>query len=220
MSVKRAHERGQTLVESLIALPIVLLALFGIIYVARVGVVNERSQLALRYGGIAGFITGSGAYSAANIYANLNPSSLPQPCPTPATGALSDSAPFPGPTSAPFWQPDGAAPSTPCAPAVFGLGGAQFLASHFFSATTLSITASVDVPSYIQSALGENAQSVGASETFVHPAFPGMILYCSTEVRARVNGAITAQGSSIPPTPIPNGAPQPSPAPNNNGVCQ
>ena len=220
MKRTRMHERGQTLVEMVIALPIVLIALFGIIYVARIGVVNERAELALRYGGIAGFITGSGAYSAANIYENLDPSSVPQPCPTPALGALNDTAPFPGPTSAPFWQPDGAAPSAPCTPVVFGLGGAQFLASHYFSATALSIAASVDVPSYIQDVLGENSQNVGASETFVHPAFPGMILYCSTEVRARVNGAITAQGSDIPPTPIPNGAPQPSPAPNNNGVCQ
>lgn len=212
--------RGQALIEMTIALPIVLLALFGILYVARLGVVDERAQLALRYGGIAGFITGSGAYSAANIYANLDPSSIPQPCPTPAMGAFNNTAPFPGPSSAPFWQPDSASNAAPCAPAVFGLGGAQFLASHFFSATSLNVNASVDVPAYIQAVLGQDAHNVSASETFVHPAFPGMILYCSTEVRARVNGAITAQGSSIPPTPIPNGAPPPSPAPNNNGVCR
>ena len=219
MSVMRGS-RGQALIEMTIALPIVLLALFGIMYVARLGVVDERAQLALRYGGIAGFITGSGAYSAANIYANLNPSSVPQPCPTPAMGAFSNSAPFPGPSSAPFWQPDSTSGSAPCAPAVFGMGGAQFLASHFFSATALSVNANVAVPSYIQAALGESSQNVSVSETFVHPAFPGMIMYCSTEVRNRVNGAITAEGSSIPPTPIPNGAPNPSPAPNNNGVCR
>lgn len=219
MSVTRGS-RGQTLVEMAIALPIVLLALFGIIYVARLGVVDERAQLALRYGGIAGFITGSGAYSAANIYANLDPSAIPQPCPTPAMGAFSDTAPFPGPTSAPFWQPDSSSNAAPCAPAVFGMGGAQFLASHFFSATALTVNANIDVPTYIQGVLGKDTTAVSASETFVHPAFPGMILYCSTEVRARVNGAITAEGSNIPPTPIPNGAPQPSPAPNNNGVCR
>ena len=219
MSLTRGS-RGQALIEITIALPIVLLALFGIIYVARLGVVDERAQLALRYGGIAGFITGSGAYSAANIYANLNPSAIPQPCPTPAMGAFSDTNPFPGPSSAPFWQPDASSNSAPCAPAVYGLGGAQFLASHFFSATSLTVNATVDVPPYLQSVLGKNASAVSASETFVHPAFPGMILYCSTEVRARVNGAITAQGSSIPPTPIPNGASPPPPAPNNNGVCR
>lgn len=218
MSVTRGS-RGQTLIEMTIVLPVVLIALFGIIYVARFGVVDERAQLALRYGGITGFITGSGAYSAANIYANLDPSSVPQPCPTPALGAFSDSSPFPGPTSAPFWQPDATGSTAPCSPAVFGMGGAQFLASHYFSATSLNVSATVNVPSYIQSLLGQTS-SVSASETFVHPAFPGMILYCSKEVRDRVVGAITAQGSSIPPTPIPNGAPNPSPAPNNNGVCR
>lgn len=212
--------RGQALIEMTIALPVVLIALFGILYVARIGVVGERAQLAVRYGGITGFISGSNAYSAANLYANLNPSSLPQPCPTPALGAFSDSAPFPGPSSAPFWQPDATSNASPCAPAVYGLGGAQFLASHFFSATSLSVSASVDVPSFIQTVLGESSQSVGAAEAFVHPAFPGMILYCSTEVRARVNDAVTAQGSDVLPTPIPNGASNPSPAPNNNGVCR
>ncbi|MDE2481741.1 MAG: pilus assembly protein [bacterium] len=215
-----AHaQRGQTLIEMVIALPVILIALFGIIYVARVGVVNERAQLALRYGGIAGFITGSNAYSAANIYENLSANGMPQPCPTPAMGALTGASPFPEPSAAPFWQPDTAA-SAPCTPTVYGLGGAQFLASHYFSATSLSISGGVDVPSYIQDVLGETSHVVGASEAFVHPAFPGMILYCSTEVRARVYGAVTASGSSIPPTPIPNGASNPSPAPNNNGVCQ
>lgn len=213
--------RGQALIESAIALPLVLLMLFGIIYVARVGVVGERAQLALRYGGIAGFDTQSGAYSAANIYANLNPSAVPSPCPGPALGAFSGTAPFPGPSSAPFWQPDSAnAPSGLCTPAVFGLGGAQFLASHYFSGTAVSVSAGVNVPTYIQQALGATTNQVNASEYFIHPAFPGMILYCSTEVRDRVNGAITASGSSIPPTPIPNGASNPSPAPNNNGVCR
>ncbi|HET9029860.1 MAG TPA: TadE family protein [Candidatus Aquilonibacter sp.] len=215
----RNASRGQTLIETIIALPIVLLVIFGILYVARVGVVGERAQLALRYGGIAGFIANSSAYSAANIYENLDPSSIPQPCPTPAAGAFSDSAPFPGPSSAPFWQPDSIGTGTPCQPAVFGLGGAQFLASHFFSATSLSVSAGIDVPAYLQSVLGTSS-TVAAAEAFVHPAFPGMILYCSTEVRNRAVGAITAQGSNIPPTPIPNGASNPSPAPNNNGVCR
>ena len=212
-------QRGQTLIEMVIALPVILIALFGVIYVSRVGVVDERAQLALRYGGIAGFITGSNAYSAANIYENLSPTGMPVPCPTPAMGALTGASPFPEPSAAPFWQPDNTA-TAPCTPTVYGLGGAQFLASHYFSATSLSITANIDVPSYIQSVLGENSHVVGASEAFVDPAFPGMILYCSTEVRGRVYGAVTASGSSVPPTPIPNNASNPSPAPNNNGVCQ
>lgn len=218
MSVKRGP-RGQALLELAIALPVVLLALFGIIYVSRLGVVDERTQLALRYGGIASFQTGTSAYSAANIYANLNPSSIPQPCPTPATSVYSDSAPFPGPSSAPFWQPDAQSTATPCTPAIYGFGGAQFLASHYVSATTLAVSASVDVPSYLQNLIG-NSQSVSTSASFVHPAFPGIIMYCSTEVANRVYDAITASGTATFPTPIPNGAPTPTPGPTNNGTCR
>ena len=212
--------RGQTIIETLIALPVMLVVLFAIVYVARIGVVNERAQLALRYGGIAGFDAQSGAYSAADIYSNLTPTANPSPCPGPALGAFNNSAPFPGPTSAPFWQPDkNEAASGTCQAQFFGLGGAQFLASHYFTATAVSVSAGIDVPQYIRAALGETSQTTNSSGTFVHAAFPGAILYCSTEVRDRVYGAITASGSSIPPTPIPIGA-TPSPAPNNNGACR
>lgn len=211
------RSRGQALVETAIALPVVLLALFGIVYVARFGVVDERTQLALRYGGIASFNSNASIYSAANIYANLNPGSIPQPCPTPGLGVYSDSAPLPGPTSAPFWQPDAIATPQACTPTVFGFGGAQFLASHYAAATTLSVGATVDVPAYLQSLIGAS-QTVTTSESFVHGAFPGMILYCSKEVNARVYGAITANGTSVPATPIPSGAATPSPNPNN-GTC-
>ncbi|HVA34493.1 MAG TPA: hypothetical protein VNG31_10110, partial [Candidatus Baltobacteraceae bacterium] len=161
------------------------------------------------------------AYSASNIYANLEPSALPSPCPGPALGAFSNSAPFPGPTSAPFWQPDLAdAASGSCAPVAFGWGGAQFLAAHLFSATLVTASAGVAVPTFIQATLGQSTKTESAAESFVHAATPGVIMYCSTEVRDRVNGAITASGSSVPPTPIPVGStPTPSP-PDNNGVCQ
>lgn len=213
--------RGQTLIETVIMLPVVLLVLFGILYVARLGVVNERAQLALRYGGIAAFDTGTSAYSAANIYANLSGAEPPSPCPTPPAGAFSNGTPFPGPTSAPFWQPDpNATPNGTCTLAITDLGGAQFLASHYFAATSLSVTAGVDIPSFLQGILGGQTTNIATiSDSFVHAAYPGIILYCSSEVRSRVQGAITAQGSSTPPTPIPNGS-TPPPAPPYNIACQ
>ncbi len=215
MSLMRS--RGQALVETAIALPVILLALFGIVYVARFGVVDERTQLALRYGGIASFNSMSSIYSAADIYANLNPQGLPEPCPTPGMAMYDNAAPLPGPTFAPFWQPDAISTSQPCTPAVFGFGGAQFLASHYASATTLRVGASIDVPAYLQSLIG-TSQTVQTSESFVHGAFPGIILYCSTEVDARVDDAITGGGSNVLATPIPSGAATPTPNPNN-GTC-
>lgn len=213
------RSRGQTLIEFAVAMPIVLFALFGIIYVSRMGVLNERAELALRYGALAGFNTGTNAYSAANIYDYLNKGLT---CAAPPVAILSGGGPFPGPTSAPFWQPDTdnatVAPVSSCTPGASGFGGSQFIASHFWATTTLSVQAGVDVPSYLRSAIGSNGQAK-TTTTFVHAAYPGIILWCSTEVRNRVNGAITAQGSAIPPTPIPDGSSPPPEPPNNNGSC-
>lgn len=216
MQLLARRSRGQTLIEFVVAMPVVLFALFAIVYVSRLGVVNERAELALRYGAIAAFTTGTDAYSAASIYNNPNGA---LPCPTPPISVLSGGGPFPGPTSAPFWQPDSDVPQVAsCSAGASGFGGSQFIASHFWATTTVSVQAGVDVPKYLQSAIGSNGTAT-TTETFIHAAYPGIILWCSTEVRNRVNGAITAQGSSIPPTPIPDGSTPPPLPPNNNGSC-
>jgi hypothetical protein len=207
--------RGQTLIELVVAMPIVLFTLFAIIYVSRFSVMNERAELALRYGAIAAFNNSSNAYSAANIYQNLS-GALPA-CPTPPAAILSGGGPFPGPTSAPFWRPDST--QTPsCMSGATGFGGSQFIASHFWATTTVNVAASVNVPQYLQKAIGATGNA-NTTETFIHAAYPGIILWCSTEVRNRVFGAVTAQGSSVPPTPIPDGSSPPPLPPNNNGSC-
>lgn len=210
------NSRGQTLIEMVVAMPIVLLALFGIIYVSRFGVVNERAELALRYGSIDVFDAGSNQYSAANIYSNL--SGIVPACPTPPVSILTGTGPFPGPTSAPIWQPDSdVAKTSGCTAGTYGFGGSQFIASHFFAESTSSISAGIDVPYYLQKLIGSHT-TAATSASFLHAAYPAIILYCSTEVTNRVDGAITASGSSIPPTPIPDGSPQGTPPPDN-GHC-
>jgi hypothetical protein len=209
--------RGQTIIEFVIAMPLVLFALFGIVYVSRMGVINERAELALRYGALAAFNSGSNEYSAADIYQSLN--GTMGPCPSPPIGVVNGGGPFPGPTAAPFWQSDADVPqSTQCTPGAAGFGGSQFIASHFWATTKLNVQAGVDVPPYLQRAIGTTG-SANTTTTFVHAAYPGVILWCSTEVRNRVQGAVTAQDSSIPPTPIPDGASPPPAPPNNNGSC-
>jgi TadE-like protein len=208
--------RGQTLVELVVAMPIVLFVLFAIIYVSRLNVMNERAELALRYGALVAFNNTSNVYSAGNIYQNFS-GALPA-CPTPPVAILSGGGPFPGPTSAPFWQPDSTQPGV-CTAGASGFGGSQFIASHFWATTTVQVQAAVNVPQYLRSAIGAtgNANTV---ETFIHAAYPGIILWCSKEVRQRVQGAITASDSSpILATPIPYGATPPPEPPNNNGAC-
>ncbi|MFN2448172.1 MAG: TadE/TadG family type IV pilus assembly protein [Candidatus Baltobacteraceae bacterium] len=212
------YRRGQTLLEFAIAMPIALFALFAIIYFARYAVVAERADLALRYGGIASFNAISGNYSAANIYQSLN-GSLPS-CPTPDPAILAGAGPMPGSTAAPFWQPDSdVAKSTSCTAGALGFGGAQFVASHFWATTNVNVTAGVDVPPYLQQALGNGFATASTSATIVHAAYPGIILWCSTEVRARVSEALTASGTAVLPTPIPDGSTPPPLPPNNNGSC-
>lgn len=214
MQLARAS-RGQTLVEFVVAMPIVLLGLFAIIYFSQYGVVSERAELALRYGGVAEFNDGGNAYGAANIY-YYESGGLPV-CPTPPVSIVSGTGPFPGPTSAPFWQPNSS--SSSCTPGAMGFGGSQFIASHFWATTQVNVSAGVNVPAYLKPALGASAGDASTTLTFIHAAYPGIIMWCSTEVRYRIDDAITAQGSASLPTPIPDGSTPPPAPPNNNGAC-
>jgi len=204
------RSRGQTMIETVIMLPLVLLAIFCMIYLAKYAVVSERAELSLRYGLLTGFDTGAGAYSAGNIYQNINLAGLPAPCATAPPQIFSNSAPFPGPTSAPFWQPD-VAPTSTCTTTAIGLGGAQFLAAHYIATTLVTVAAGVNVPTYLVPMLGSGAQTVHSSASFTHSAYPGLIMYCSNEVYNRVWGAITAGGTTATPPPNlgnRNGCPQ------------
>lgn len=210
------YSRGQTIIEFVIAMPLVLFALFGIVYISRMGVINERAELALRYGALAAFNSGSNEYSAADIYQTMN--GTMGPCPAPPISVVNGGGPFPGPTAGPFWQADTVPQAPSCTASASGFGGSQFVASHFWATTTLNVQAGVAVPQYLQHAIGTTG-TANTTETFIHAAYPGVILWCSKEVRDRVKGAIQAQGSSPLPTPIPDGASPPPNPPNNNGSC-
>ena len=194
------RSRGQTMIETVIMLPLVLLAIFCMIYLAKYAVVSERAELSLRYGLLTGFDTGAGAYSAGNIYQNINLAGLPAPCATAPAEVFANAAPFPGPTSAPFWQPD-VAPTSTCSTTAIGLGGAQFLAAHYIATTLVTVAAGVNVPTYLVPLLGAGPRTVHSSASFTHAAYPGLIMYCSNEVYNRVWGAITAGGTTGTPPP-------------------
>lgn len=210
--------RGQTVAEGAIALPLVLLVVFAIMYVAKLGVVTERSEIALRYGAFSMFESGAqSVYSTASIYNFYNNTS--PTCAAPSAAAFSNSAPFPGPATAKFWQPD-VTPTTSCTVAPWGFGGAQFMATHYFEQSQISVSAGVNVPAFLQPALGGQTQEiVTTTASMTHPVDPSMVLYCSTEVRARVSDALTAGGTVALPTP-PAGTPTVPPPPNNNGACK
>lgn len=173
--------RGQALIETALMLPIVILLLFGIIYFANFGVVNQRVQIAIRYGGLVGFSSsGAGLFSAGNIYQAGATSPGGSDCPPPPIGVLSDAAPFPGPTSVPFFNPSAAsAPQPACKVTALNFkGGAQFLAADYLANAYETMSASSDVPYYLNGLFG-TLSTVTQSETWTHPAWPAVILACT-----------------------------------------
>jgi hypothetical protein len=202
-------ERGQALVESALFLPVVLLVLFGAMYVGQFGVVSERAQLAVRYGGVTA-AQSSNLYSAAAIYQGVANPTLPAACPTPPVDVMEEGGPLPGPVSDPYWRATSAVGT--CQAAAYRIGGAQFLASHFFAVSVDTVTATFDVASrapYLQPFLG-GTLSTSARQSFAHPADPGTILYCSQEVQKRVSNAIqSATAAAATPPPAPGNTPPP-----------
>jgi hypothetical protein len=198
----RHAERGQTIPESVFFLPIVLLALFGIIYVSQFWVVAERTQLAVRYGNPAN--NPAGLYSVANIYAAVtNPTGAN--CTLPPVAVLWDGAPLPGPTTATYWLP---ATSTPgCLPAFSKNQGAQFLALYVAS-SKITMSTTVNIDPFLQQFAGlASFVTTDAAATFARPADPASIMCHSKEVSTRVTAALNA------PSPDPTTTPVASPSP-------
>jgi len=201
------QSRGQTLPETALFLPILLLATFAIIYFSQLGVAGERAQLAVRYGGLTAFYAQPNAYySAQNIYAFYQGAAGGQtaiPCPTAPPGAYTNSPPFPGPQSAPYWTPASIQGGAGCTVLVKNLGGANFLATRYFAATQVSTSARVNVPAYLQPVIGSTGM-VSATQSFVHPAYPAVILACtSSQVYQRVYGALFPNSQPPPAPPCP-----------------
>jgi hypothetical protein len=144
-------ERGQALIESAIFLPMMFLTVVALIFFARIGVLSERAESAVRYGDLVSFRDGQ-AYSVSAVQMLLNnvvfgnsSSQLLNLClapgaaytaPSPAaTGVNADiraalyenqvapnsSATAP-PTAKPFFAPDGVQQPS-CSPGSINLNG-------------------------------------------------------------------------------------------------
>jgi hypothetical protein len=217
--------RGQTMIETLLMMPIMLLVIFGTLYIAHYGIVNERTQLGMRYAGVEAFVQGqTAAYTAADIYSNLSGGTQPVPCPTAPPGVYTNSAPYPGPSSPPLWSPDapvdqaGDTTTSTCSPTFTDLGGASFLAARFIAATQIKANAGVSIPAYLRPLLGGNVTfaQTNAQTAFAHAAYPGIILYCVAKAHDATLNSITANGTVTLPTPMPG---LPTAPPANGSGC-
>lgn len=207
----RTRQRGQALIETVIMLPIAIFCVFAILYLAHAGIMTERTQSAIRYAGFAGFYGQSDqAFTAADIYSNLQGGAQPLPCPTAPAGAFNDTAPYPGPASPQLWGPNWQISSN-CATIVRNIGGAEFLASRDISATVVNVQTGIDVPAYLQPLIGSTAVMY-AKTAFSHPAYPGVLMYCNPPTYEAVHDSITAMSTVGMPTPLPASSPSAAPS--------
>ena len=136
----------------MIFLPVFLLILFGIIWIVQTSVINERLQFAVRYSGLIS--NSASPFSAWSLYSLYENTEFPgaaqatRTCYTPAPGVLSNASPFPGPTSAPFWQPS-AVDSTSCGAQIVSMP-ALSQGPVIFNDMVSSMTANATIPSYLK----------------------------------------------------------------------
>jgi hypothetical protein len=197
--VSGRHDRGQALIETVIFLPVALIALFGIIFFSRYGVMSERAQIAVRYGALVAYGKGP-AYSAADIYNAIagGGAAFPTTCPAnvvPATISALSEQHLPGPTPAPYWRPDSAAAT--CTQTTVSFAGPPWAAYHTLTVTNQTTTATLAVPAFLTTLLGASAV---ATTTFgyLRSDPPSVIMYCtgSGAAVAAALGAVYGGGGS------------------------
>lgn len=176
----RHYARGQALVETVIFLPVALIALFGIIFFSRYGVLAERAQSAVRYGALISYGKAP-RYSAADIYAGIAAGGATRTpaCPAnvqPDTVKAMSEQHLAGATPAPYWRPDSAAVT--CTQTSLSFTGSAAAASRVVTVTNLTANATIAVPGYLTNLLGTNAVAT-ASFGYARSDSPSVIMYCT-----------------------------------------
>jgi TadE-like protein len=198
--------RGQALVETAIALPVFLLAMFGVVWALQTGVLGERVELVARYGGmISAEANPYQQYSLYAAYGAAAGSPLGSACATPPPALLQNSGPLAAPASATqaFWQPSG---STTAA-AVCGktLAGSGLSAPMMLGRNAVTVSASSDVPTTLQPFAGAQTLRTATMNAFHSPDMATLV-GCYSELQlAFEHSAAPATDPATPdqiPTPL------------------
>ena len=197
--------RGQALIETALILPMFLLLLYGVMWIIRAGVVNERIQIAVRYSGLVSNETSPYVqYSMYALYNNLqgigNPPTVA--CGAPTTDALDNNGQFPGPLTAPFWQP-GATAGT-CQSGEVSMQPQGTLQPEIFSFTQSKIASQTPIDGVLASAFGSSLQSVAASQNYLDAPGLGPVLQCLPEIDSAVSASLQRTDPTLDPNlPVP-----------------
>ena len=170
------HSRGQAVVETAIAMPLIVLALFAVIWAMKDASLSARAQQAVRYGGMIDSLQQPYvAYSLYTIYATIDNV-------VPAANAAcynGDSTQLSA-GYAPFWLPTSSAPLvTPCASSVAIVTGPEtytqpVILRNNYSSLSATTTAAATVLH------GETTTTVRAAENFFRSPDVGTMITCTT----------------------------------------
>ncbi|MGP6159700.1 MAG: hypothetical protein ACLPYS_19750 [Vulcanimicrobiaceae bacterium] len=206
-------QRGQALFETAAFLPLILLPMFAIYFFAQYGVLQERAVQAARFATLVTNASGAGsnAYSLTQMYAELHregadtdvsiPSSsfsCASTAQSDAQSALTQGEPLPGggtgATSAPFFNPDaGTSAATNCLPETLDLASSDAdVASSYFVVQYTHVEADKTVQPFVAWVTGTPTSHVRAAMSFIRPASPDTLIYCSPGFASAVAGALGA----------------------------
>ncbi len=201
-SSRRSASRGQALYETVIFMPMLLLAFFAILWSIRAAVQYERIEQAVRYATLFQETTPYSDFSLLAMYSQLGAGAAPPiACATPIASQLSDGAPYtamPGTkvASPPIFTPSNVLLTQCTTPGYpYGIGGSApgTVSSYQLNNKTYihtqveddvlsiqhpSITAQVSVPSYLQSAVGALTTISSSGEYFERGIDTAQIMFC------------------------------------------
>jgi len=206
--VARHAQRGQALIETVIVLPIFLLALFGMLWAVQIAVQSERVQSAIRYTwSISQRTNPYGSFSFYSMYSQLGVTSVPTvPCTTPLVDPLSDAQrTYTSTASPPFFSPL-ATPTPGCLVTgylfYYGANGTTGGSGQdvLVSVQEPTITSTVAVPTALASTIGSIFST--ASTAFVYQQIGlNVLLACYPGLNTLVNKSLDKDtDTSIAPT--------------------
>jgi hypothetical protein len=200
MRAKLMHtQRGQAVVETVVFLPLFLLALFGIMWAVQAGVQYERVESAVRYNGLIS--QGQNPYLSYSLYAmylQLGVTTMPlSACVEPISAPLSDAAPtFTSGSSAPFWSPSALqGPNLSCSQSgtngIVGIAaGTGLVQDVFLSNQTTQVTSTVPVTGTLQQTLSGSFTKAYAQGTFFKPVGVNVILACYPTLNTQITSSL------------------------------
>ena len=209
--------RGQALVETVIALPLFLLMMFGMYWAVQSSVLAERVQLGVRYAGLIGSKSQPYVdYSLYTVYGNLNGASHTATTPTcfaPTGDVFTGTGPYLDPSgagTAKFWQPVTNSPAGSCNgptdPTLVAIVDPNMTKTALLLHDDTALTATLNVPNYLSGALGSTTK-FAAAQNFFRSADLGDMIHCYAPVSAAVSASLTpANDTTSPiaaPTPLP-----------------